>query len=107
MKGKLAISVKVWEEVLQAPDWIVNVIKSGYVMPFTSPPTKVCKSNHNSGLVNVGVQSTLLVVESSTGKKRFVLNLQHASRFLQILYEDLRIAMLLFERCDYMYQEVR
>ena len=76
----------------------MNVLKSGYVMPFTSPPSKVCKSNQNSALVNVQfvdqainellangyvrevdnqpwVCSPLLVVESSTGKKRSVLNL--------------------------------
>ena len=129
VKGKLVRSVKFWEEVLQAPDGIVDVIKSGYVMPFRSPPTKFCKSNQNSALINgqfvdqaidelladgrvkevdeqPWVCSPLSVVESSTGKKRLVLNLRHVNKFLQkqrFKYEDLRIAMLLFERGEYMF----
>ena len=129
VKGKLAMSIKFWEEVLQAPDYIVDVIKSGYVMPFSSLPTKFCKWNQNSALVNVEfvdqainelladgrvrevdeqpwVCSPLSVVESSTGKKRLVLNLRHVNKFLQkqrFKYEDLRIAILLFERGDYMF----
>ena len=124
VKGRLAMSVKFWEEVLQAPDYIVNVIKSGYVMPFTSlhVPTKFCKLNQNSALVNVEfveqainewladgrvrevdqqpwVCSPLSVVESSTGKKRLVLNLWHVNNCLQkqrFKYEDLRIATCVY-----------
>ena len=44
--------------------------------------------------------SPLSVVESSSGKKRLVINLRHLNRFLWnqrfIKYEDLRVAMLLF-----------
>ena len=45
--------------------------------------------------------SPLSVVESSSGKKRLVLNLRHLNRFLwkqNFKYEDLRIAMCLFEK---------
>ncbi len=51
------------------------------------------------------VCSPLSVVENSSGKKRLVINLWHLNRFLwkqTFKYEDLRIAMLLFEKGDYM-----
>lgn len=44
--------------------------------------------------------SPLSVVESSAGKKRLVINLWHLNKFLwkqKFKYEDLRVAMLLFE----------
>ena len=129
VKGKLVENVKFWEEVLQAPSYIVDVIQSGYVMPFTSLPTKFCKSNQRTALENVQfveqaidqlladgrvrevneqpwVCSPLSVVESSTGKKRLVLDLRHVNMYLhkqRFKYEDLRIAMLLLEKGDYMF----
>ena len=48
----------------------------------------------------------LSVVESSSGKKRLVLNLRHLNRFLwkqKFKYEDLRVAMCLFEKGDYVF----
>ena len=50
--------------------------------------------------------SPISVVESSSGKKRLVVNLRHLNKFLwkqKFKYEDLRIAMLLFERGDYLF----
>ena len=50
--------------------------------------------------------SPLSVVESSSGKKRLVINLRHLNRLLwtqKFKYEDLRVAMLLLERGDYMF----
>ena len=52
------------------------------------------------------VCSPLLVVENSVGKKRLVINLQHFNRFLwkqRFKYEDLIVAMNLFEKGDYLF----
>ncbi len=46
------------------------------------------------------------MVVSNAGKKRLVINLRHLNRFLwkqKFKYEDLHVAMLLFERGDYMF----
>ena len=48
----------------------------------------------------------LSVVESNAGKKRLVINLRHLNRFLwkqKFKYEDLQVAMLLFEKGDYLF----
>ena len=50
--------------------------------------------------------SPLSVVESSSGKKRLVLNLRHVNKFLskqKFKYEDLNTALLLFEKGDHMF----
>ena len=50
--------------------------------------------------------SPLSVVESKSGKKRLVVNLRHLNMFLwkqSFKYEDLRIAMLLLEKGDYLF----
>ena len=50
--------------------------------------------------------SPLSVVESSAGKKRLVINLKHLNNFLwkqKFQYEDLRIAMMLYEKGDYLF----
>ena len=50
--------------------------------------------------------SPVSVVESGSGKKRLVVNLRHLNKFLwkqKFKYEDLRTAMLLFERGDYLF----
>ena len=50
--------------------------------------------------------SPLSVVESSSGKMRFVTNLGCLNKFLwkqKFKYEDLRIAMLLLEKGDFLF----
>ena len=52
------------------------------------------------------VCSPMSVVENSVGKKRLVVNLRHLNRFLwkqKFKYEDLRVAMLLFEKGDFLF----
>ena len=52
------------------------------------------------------VCSPLSGIENSVGKKRFVINLRHLNRFLRkqrFRYEDLRVAMTLFEKGDYLF----
>jgi len=50
--------------------------------------------------------SPLSVVENGKGKLRLVINLQYLNQFLwkdKFKYEDIRIAMLLFQNDDYMF----
>ena len=104
-------------------------IESGYVLPLMSEPTPFWGRNQVSALQNVEfvdqcvdeflksscikelgtapcVCSPLSVVESNSGKKRLVINLRHLNRFLYkqgFKYEDLRVAMLLFQNGDYLF----
>ena len=52
------------------------------------------------------VCSPLSVVENSSGKKRLVVNMRHVNKFLlrrSFKYEDLHIAMMLFEQGELMF----
>ena len=129
VKGRLKEHVSFWKDTIRAPATIIDTIKSGYVLPLKSEPTTyVCKNhqtaNRNCSFVGSSISelcamrcvvkvsdmphicSPLSVVESSSGKKRLVLNLRHLNRFLwkqKFKYEDLRVAMSLFEKGDYMF----
>ena len=115
--------------MVQAPQYILDTIEHGYVMPFSSEPTAYAASNQKSALDNVvfvnqaltdlladgrikEVQSQphvcnpLSVVENNTEKKRLVINLCHVNKFLckqKFKYKDLRTAMLLFKKGDHMF----
>ena len=70
---------------------IADLVATGCVRVVPEPPL-VC--------------SPLSVVENSARKKRLVINLRHLNRFLwkqKFKYEDLRIAMMLFKRGDYLF----
>ena len=50
--------------------------------------------------------SPFSVVESVSGKKGLVINLRHLNKFLfkrKFKYEDLRVAMLLFQKGDFLF----
>ena len=129
VKGRLRASLPFWRDTLQASPMVLRVIESGYVLPLMSEPTQFHGENQPSAVQNaefvgdsiaelvVGgcvrelmsapvICSPLSVVESSGGKKRLVVNLRHLNRFLykrKFKYEDLRVAMLLFKKGDYMF----
>ena len=129
LKGRLKDCISFWKDVIRPPASIISTIESGYVLPLKSEPTSYVRSNHqsaskNSSFVQESISelcatgcvvavpvmphicSPLSVVESSSGKKRLVINLRHLNRFLwkqTFKYEDLRVAMLLLERGDYMF----
>ena len=115
--------------MIKAPATIISTIEGGYVLPHKSEPTSYVRGNHQSACKNslfiqeslselcttgcaVEVSarpiifSPLSVVENSSGKKRLVINLRHLNQFLwkqRFKYEDLRVAMLLLEKGDYMF----
>ncbi len=129
VKGRLRKSLKFWKEELEAPAFVIDTIETGYVLPLKSAPTPFSRRNQTSAMCSrefvqqsvadllAGgcisevpqepyICSPLSVVESSGGKKRLVLNLRHLNRFLwkqKFKYEDLRIAMLLFEKGDFLF----
>ena len=110
------------------PASVLDTIEGGYVLPLMSQPTPFSRRNYKSTSLHAEfvqqsvadllagncikevpgepfIYSPLSVVESSGGKKRLVINLRHLNKFLwkqKFKYEDLRVAMLLFERGDYL-----
>ena len=129
VKGRLKERLKFWKEEIQAPTFVLDTIEAGYVLPLKTNPTPFSRQNQASALGNAEfveesvaglltsgcikevdsipyICSPLSVVESSGGKKRLVINLRHLNRFLwkqKFKYEDLRVAMLLFEKGDYLF----
>ena len=129
VQGQLLANIKFWEQVLEAPPQIIDCIKEGYKLPLLSLPEPYRKPNHKSALqnkefVNQAVSdlinnrcvviienvppvcSPLSVVINDSGKKRLVIDLRHLNQYLQkdsFKYEDLRTAMLLFQKEDYLF----
>ena len=129
VQGRLKERVSFWKEVLKAPETVLRTIESGYVLPLKCNPTPLLRYNQQSALANADfvqqsisellanrcirqipnvpyICSPLSVVESSNGKKRLVVNLRHLNKFLwkqKFKYEDLRVAMLLFEKGDFLF----
>jgi hypothetical protein len=118
-----------WKDEIKAPQAILDVITNGYVLPLKSEPTNYSGRNLPSAISHAEfvqesildllatgcvvqviapphVSSPLSVVVSSSGKKRLVVNLRHLNRFLwkqRFKYEDLRVAMLLLEKDDFLF----
>ena len=127
VKGRLKEHVAFWKDEIGAPQLVIDVINSGYVLPLKSMPLPSVKKNHMSALSNVDfvqlsldellankcvkrvdempyICSPLSVVQNSLGKKQLVVNLHYLNRYLweqKFKYEDLRTAMMLFEQVDY------
>ena len=109
--------------------WVLDMLRQGYMLPFTSVPTPYLRPNQHSAhaeaefvdgavaeLVAGGyvkkveqkpiVCSPLSVVANGVGKKRLVVNLRHVNRYLMVQkfkYEDLRVAMLMFKPGEWMF----
>ena len=129
VKGRLRESLTFWREELKASKFLLETIESGYVLPLKSMPPPFIQQNQASVMLHAEfvqqsivellanrcvkrvpaaphVCSPLSVVVSGSGKKRLVINLRHVNRHLwkqKFKYEDLRVAMLLLERGDYMF----
>ena len=119
-----------WKETLQASGLIMDWILTRYKLPLLCAPTPFVQGNHRSslehaGFVTVAVQelmanrcikkvsekpfvcSPLSVVVNSEGKQRLVLNLKHLNQFLRkdkFKYEDLRVALLMFQKGDFLFK---
>ena len=111
-------------EGASSPPPVIECIKEGYKLPLLSLPDHYVRPNHKSaqlskGFVNEAISdllknrcirevkelphvcSPLSVVTSKSNKKRLVVDLRYLNQHLlkeRFKYEDLRLAMLLFER---------
>jgi len=129
VQGQLRQSLEFWENVLQPAPWIISCIKEGYKLPLRAIPDQYRKPNQHSALEHKDfvlealqelvenrciekvqdpphVCSPLSVVVNSQGKRRLVLNLRYLNQFLwtdKFKYEDLRVAMLMFQKNDYLF----
>jgi len=122
-------NVAFWEEKLSQAPWIISCIKEGYKLPLRGLPDKFSQPNHKSAsnneefvsqaiaeleenrcIMRVHEQpyicSPLSVASNALGKLRLVLNLRYLNQFLLVnkfKYEDLRTAMQLFQKGDYLF----
>ena len=125
MRAKIAF----WQHTLRPPPWILDCITDGYKLPLKSILGPFIRKNQDSVLKNVDlvaeaikeleanrcvervdkqphICSPLSVVENGKGKYRLVINLRYLNQFLwkdKFKYEDIRIAMLMFQKDDYMF----
>ena len=130
VQGHLLTNINFWEQVLEAPPQIIECIREGYKLPLLSLPEPFTRSNHKSALQNkefvnqaisdltnnrcvVRIENTpppicspLSVVVNDSGKKWLVIDLRHLNQYSlkdSFKYEDLRTAMLLFQKEDYLF----
>ena len=122
MQGHLKKNLNFWENTL-------SCIKEGYKLPLCSTPDRFHWPNQQSALDHqefvtqaiqeleenrciVKVQDTpficspLSVVANTQGKLWLVLNLRYLNQFLwtdKFKYEDLRVAMLMFQKGDFVF----
>ena len=108
VQGRLKKNKKFWQEVLQAPDTVLEHIENGYRLPFKFLPPSHSQRNNKSTethqkFVSEAVQSLLMnrcirrveakpwicsllsVVSNSTGKLCLVLNLRYLNQFLHVI----------------------
>ena len=129
VQGRLQACLRFWEHRLQPAPWIISCIREGYKLPLCSLPKPYIRPNQASAITNrefvtqaiselvqnccvvkvprqPHICSPLSVVSNSMGKQRLVINLHYLNRYLwkdKFKYEDMRIAMLLFQKGDYMF----
>ena len=128
VQGRMFTCLSFWEQVLEAPPPVLECIEVGYKLPLLSIPGPYQKPNHKSALINHDfvsqaisdleqnccicksetipvVCSPLSVVVSSAGNKRLVIDLRYLNGYLlkdSFKYEDLRRAMFMFQKGDYL-----
>ena len=130
VQGRISKNLSFWREVLHAPDYVLDWIQYGYKLPLLYLPESFSKGNHSSTrnhetfvsgaitqlLANRCIRkvdqkphicSPLSVVENADKKLRLVLNLRYLNQSLQKVkfkYEDLRVALLMFTRKDFLFK---
>ena len=122
VKGRLANAFEFWEKDLEAPPFVMDIIRQGYSLPFSEFPPRCFLSNNRSALRNPQfVESAILellekqlINEHSfpphcvnpltvaEGKKlRLVIDLREVNKYLvkpKFRYEDLRSLSEVFEQ---------
>ena len=128
VRGRLKANVGFWQHTLRPPPWIIDCITDSYKLPLRTVPGPFFRKIQDSVLKNVDfvaeaikelefnqceridkqphICSPLSVVENGKGKCRLFINLRYLNQFLwkdKFKYEDIRIAMLMFQKDDYMF----
>ena len=124
VQGRLKKCLSFWENELDPAPWIISCIRERYKLPLRSLPGKYGMPNQQSALDHKGfvlqaleelewnrcivkvqespqVCSHLSVASNRQGKLWLVLNLHYLNQFLWVdkfKYEDLRTAMLMFQK---------
>ena len=127
MQGRLSKAYTFWKDTLHAPALVLDWIRTGYKLPLLCVPTPY---SHRSALQHAGfvseaireltanrcvtqvsvkpfICSPLSVVVNLEGKSRLVLNLKHLNQFFRkdkFKYEDLRVALLMFQKDDFLFK---
>ena len=57
VQDRLKKCIKFWEETLEALEFVLGIIHSGYRLPFIRLPPTVCMQNHCSALENAAFVS--------------------------------------------------
>ena len=128
VKGNLRKNLEFWQRI-GTPNFILNVIERGYMLPFLSLPEPAVFKNNRSSLTHADfveeairelvesgrvveanvpplVVSPLSVSVQANGKKRLILDLRYVNKFLtkmRIKYEDWKTAMSYFTQGAYMF----
>ena len=129
VKGRLRAHLLFWVEI-GAPPWVIETIRSGYVIPFETIPPGVCLSNNRSALehgdfvssavcdlLELGLISEVLtpptvinplsVSVNSEGKPRLILDLRHVNSYIpkaKFKMEDWKVFLQYLSRGGYMYK---
>ena len=128
VQGRLKKCLKFWEERLQASEFVLGIICSGYRLPFIRLPPPVCMQNHrftlnNAAFVSDSIQELLLancvvecdecplvcspvqVATNAKGKQRLVIHLRYVNQHLvqyKFKHEGLNVIPLPFQKGDFM-----
>ena len=121
IQGKLKRNLKFWREVIKPSDCVLNMIQSGYKIPFHTTPDPYYFDNRSSALRRKSVVefqirellengcisevpdcpefiNPLHVAAQPSGKERLILDLSHLNNFIvktHVKYEDLKTVLQL------------
>ena len=121
IKGSLRKHIVFWEEELKPSQFVLNVLRHGYILPFIKIPDRQCTKNNASSLRHKTFVSQAItelleagfitqldepayccspLTVSEKGKLRLVLDLRNVNPFLFLKtfrYDDLKTVAELFE----------
>lgn len=129
VKHRLRNAVQFWKSI-NASDFIISTISTGYVIPFIMPPKEMYMKNNKSAILNAEfvsdtvselllssciiqvpfipvVVNPLSVAMNSSGKKRLILDLSVLNKFVRrdkVKFEDWKIALQYFQKGFHMFK---
>ena len=129
IQGKLKRNLKFWREVIKPSEFILNMIQSGYKIPFHTSPDPYYFDNRSSALkrksfVEFQIRellengcisevpdcpefiNPLHVAVQPSGKEGLILDLSHLNNFIvksNVKYEVLKTVLQLLKKGDYVF----